>query len=64
MFWECPERKKKEGGGKSHISEVQRKNVEEEAIEDGKSLMMRKVLLKLEKEAKELVQRNNFFMTA
>jgi hypothetical protein len=31
MSWECPERKKKEGGGEAHISEAQRRNVEAEA---------------------------------
>jgi hypothetical protein len=63
MSWECPERKK-EGGGEAHISEAQKRNVEAEATEDGKSLMMRKVLLKPEKEAKEPVQRNSLFRTA
>jgi hypothetical protein len=38
--------------------------VEAEATKYGKSLMMRKVILKLEKEAKELVHRNNMFMIA
>jgi hypothetical protein len=33
-------------------------------VEYGKSLMMRKVLLKLEKEEKELFQRKNLFRTA
>ena len=47
MSWECPE-KKKEGGGEAHISEAQRSDVEAEGAEDGRSLMMRKVLLKLE----------------
>jgi hypothetical protein len=61
MSWECPERKKKEGGGESHISEAQRRNVEAEATKYGKSLMMRKVLLKPEKEAKESIQRNSLF---
>jgi hypothetical protein len=37
--------------------------VEEETTEDGRSLMMRKVLIKLEKEAKEPVQRNSLFRT-
>jgi hypothetical protein len=45
MYWECPERIK-EGGGEAHISEAQRRNVEEEGVEDGTSLMLRKVLLK------------------
>jgi hypothetical protein len=64
MSWECPERKK-EGGGEAHISEAQKRNVESEAVEDGKSLMMRKVLLKPEKEVeKEPIQRNSLFRTA
>jgi hypothetical protein len=52
--WECPERKK-EGGGETHIVEAH-KNVEEKAIEGGKNLMMRKVIIKLEKEVEEPVQ--------
>jgi hypothetical protein len=45
MYWECTE-KKKEGGGEAHILEAQKRDVEEEGAEDGKSLMLRKVLLK------------------
>jgi hypothetical protein len=45
MYWECPE-KKKEGGGESHILEAKRGNVESEGVEDGASLMLRKILLK------------------
>jgi hypothetical protein len=63
MSWEYPKRKK-ERGGEDHISEAQRRNVEAKATEDGKSLMMRKVLLKLEKEGKEPIQRNSLFRTA
>jgi hypothetical protein len=47
MYWECPERKK-EGGGEGHILEAQRGNVEVEGAKDGRSLMLRKVLLKPE----------------
>jgi hypothetical protein len=58
MSWECVE-KKKYGGGEAHIFEEQKRNVEtkmkEEATEEGRSLMMRKVLIKLEKEEKEPV---------
>jgi hypothetical protein len=64
MSWDFLERKKKEGGGETHISKSQRKNVEAEAIEDGESLMMRKVLLNPEKEVEKIVQRNSLFMTA
>jgi hypothetical protein len=38
--------------------------LEVETTEDGKSLMMRKVLLKPDKEVKKPVQRNNLFRTA
>jgi hypothetical protein len=62
MSWECPE-KKKEGEGEYHISEAQRRNVEVEGLEDGTSLMMRKVLLKLEAEVEKPVLRNNLFRT-
>jgi hypothetical protein len=64
MSWECPERKKKEGGGEAHISEAQKRNVEAEAAEDGKSLMMRKILLNPEKEVENPVQRNSLFRTS
>jgi hypothetical protein len=63
MSWECPERKK-EGGGQAHISEAQKRNVEVEGAESGRSLMMRKVLLKPEEEVEKPVQRNNLFRTA
>jgi len=45
MYWEYP-KKKKEGGGEAHIYEAWRRDVEAEAVEDGKSLMMRKIVLK------------------
>jgi hypothetical protein len=61
MSWECPERKK-EGGGESHISEDQ-KNVEAEAAEGGHNLMMKKVLLKPEKEIEDPVQGTRLFRT-
>jgi hypothetical protein len=53
MSWECPEKKKE--GGEAHISEAQRENVEVEGVEDGTSLMMRKVLLKPEAKVKKPV---------
>jgi hypothetical protein len=43
MSWDCPKRNK---GGESHISKAQKRDVEEEGIEEGISLMMKKVLLK------------------
>jgi hypothetical protein len=52
MSWECPE-KKKYGGGEDHISEAHKRNVEEEKIEEGMSIMMSKFLIKPEEEAKE-----------
>jgi hypothetical protein len=59
--YECPDRKK--DGGETHISEAQGWNVEVEDTEGGRSLMMRKVLLKLEKEPENPAQRNNLFQT-
>jgi hypothetical protein len=54
MYWECPEKKNVEAG-EAHISKVKKRNVEiemkEEATKEGRSLMMRKVLVNLEKEA-------------
>jgi hypothetical protein len=43
---------------------VQRKKFEAEDVEGGGSLMMRKIILKLEKEIENLVQRNSLFRTA
>jgi hypothetical protein len=43
---------------------AQRRNVEAEGAEDGTSLMLRKILLKLEAEVEKPVQRNNLFRTA
>jgi hypothetical protein len=48
MSRECPERKNT-GGGEAHISEAHKNNVEtemkEKYAEEGRSLMMRKVLV-------------------
>jgi hypothetical protein len=57
--YECPDRKK--DGGETHIFEAQGRNVEAEDVEGGRSLMMRKVLLKPEKEAENPAQRNSLF---
>jgi hypothetical protein len=62
MSWEFPQ-KMKEGGGEAHISEAQQRDVEVEGDEDGRSLMLRKVLLNLEEEVERSVQRNNLFKT-
>jgi hypothetical protein len=61
--FECPE-KKKETGGEAHIAEAQRRDVEIEYAEGGRSLVMRKVLLTPEKEMENPAQRNNLFRTA
>jgi hypothetical protein len=60
---ECPNIKRY-GGSEAHISEAQRRNVEAEDAEGGRSLMMRKILLKREKEMENPVQRNNLFRTS
>jgi hypothetical protein len=64
MSWDCPEKKKTAEGGEAHISETQKRNVEEETKKEGRSLMMRKVIIKPEKEAKEPFHRNSLFKTA
>jgi hypothetical protein len=67
MSWECPE-KKNARVGEAHIYEAQQKNVETEIkaeeVEEGISLMMGKSLVKLEKEVREPVQRNNLVRNA
>jgi hypothetical protein len=60
--YECPDKKKE--GGETHIAEAQRRNVEAEDVEHGRSLVMRKVLLTPEKEVENPVQRNSLFRTA
>jgi hypothetical protein len=60
--YECLDRKKE--GGETHIAEAQGWNVEAEDAEGGRSLMMRKVLLKPEKEVENPAQRNRLFQTA
>jgi hypothetical protein len=60
--YECPDKKKE--GGETHIVEAQRRNVEAEDAEGGRSLMMRKVLLTPKKEVESLVQRNRLFQTS
>jgi hypothetical protein len=61
MSWEYLE--KKNEGGETHISEAQRRDVEAEGVEDGASLMLRKVLLIPEEEIEKPVQRNSLFRT-
>jgi hypothetical protein len=60
--YECPDKKK--DGGEAHITEAQRRDVEAEDAEGGRSLMMRKVLLTPEKEVESSVQRTRLFRTA
>jgi hypothetical protein len=67
MSWECLE-KTNTGTGEAHISEAQKRNMETkmkvEAAKEGRSLMMRKVLMKPKKEVREPVHRNSLFRTA
>ena len=63
MSWECLE-KNKEGGGEAQISEAQRRDFEVEGEEDGRSLMLRKVLLKPEVEVEKSMQGNSLFRIA
>jgi hypothetical protein len=60
--YECPDKKK--DGRETHIIKAQGWNVEEYDAEGERSLMMRKVLLTPEKEAKNPAQRNSLFQTA
>jgi hypothetical protein len=60
--YECPDKKKE--SGEAHIAEEQRRDVEAEDAEGGRSLMMRKVLLTPEKEVESTVQRTRLFKTA
>jgi hypothetical protein len=60
--YECPDNKKE--GGEAHITEAQRRDMEAEDVEGGRSLMMRKVLLTPEKEVESSVQRTRLFRTA
>jgi hypothetical protein len=60
--FECPEKKK--DIREAHITEVQRRDVEAEDAEGGRSLMMRKVLLTPEKEVESSFQRTRLFRIA
>jgi hypothetical protein len=60
--YECPEKKK--DIGEAHIIEAQRRDVEAEDAEGGRSLMMCKVLLTPEKEVESSAQRTRLFRTA
>ena len=60
--YECPDKNK--DGGENHIAEAQGWNFEAEDPKGGRSFMMRKFLLKSEKEEENPAQRNNLFQTA
>ena len=60
--YECLDKNK--DGGETHIVEADEWNFEAEDAEGGRSLMMRKVLLKPKKEAKNPAQRNSLFQTS
>jgi hypothetical protein len=60
--FECPEKKK--DIGEAHIAEAQRRDVETEDTEGGRSLMMRKALLTPGKEVEDSAQRTRLFRTA
>jgi hypothetical protein len=60
--YEFPDRKKE--GGETHIVESQGWTVEAEDVEGEICLIMRRVLLMLEKEAENPAQRNNLFRTS
>jgi hypothetical protein len=60
--YECLDNKK--DGGENHLTEAQGWNVEAKDAEGGRSLMMRKVLWKPEKELENPAQRNSLFRTA
>jgi hypothetical protein len=59
--WECLDRKRE--GREAHIAEEE-KHVEEEAKEGGRNLMMRKIILKPEKEPEEPAQWTSLFRTS
>jgi hypothetical protein len=59
--FECPERKK--DVGEAHITEAQRRDVEDEDTRSGKSLTVHKVLLTPKKEMEDIAQRTRLFRT-
>jgi hypothetical protein len=59
--FECPEKKK--DSGEAHITEAQRRDVENKDIEVGRSLTVHKVLLTPEEEVENLAQRTRLFRT-
>jgi hypothetical protein len=58
---DCPDRKMDRG--EAHITEAQRRDVENEDTGSGKSLTVHKVLLKPEKEVEDTAQRTRLFRT-
>jgi hypothetical protein len=59
--YECLEKKK--DVGEAHITEAQRRDVENEDTEAGRSLTVHKVLLTPEKEVEDTAQRTRLFRT-
>jgi hypothetical protein len=55
--------RKKQAGGEAHITEAQRRDVEDEDTGSGKSLTVHKVLLTPEKEVEDTAQRTRLFRT-
>ena len=66
MSWDCLENKSTNTRG-AHIAEAQENTIEptvkEETPEIGEALMLKRVLIKEEKEIHEPTQRKNFFRT-
>jgi hypothetical protein len=60
--YECPDKNK--DIREAQITEAQRRDVEAKDVEGGRSVMMRKVLLTLEKEVESSVQRTRIFRIA
>ena len=58
---DCPERKM--DGGKAHVAEAQRCDVDSEDADSGRSLGTHKILLTPEKEVDNSVQRSRLFRT-
>jgi hypothetical protein len=66
MSWDYPENKSV-GQRSAHVAEAKEENVnavtKEEVPEVGESLLLKRVLIKSEKEAKEPAQRKSLFRT-
>ena len=66
MSWDCP-RNKSTGQRNVNVTEAQEESKEETKVnntpEDGEALMLKRVLVKTEKQVHELVQRKSLFRT-